>query len=182
MSSHSTLYNKLIDWHCIKHPTYALDNQPNDDSKPYLDALVENILLPIEKQFGEVTITYGFNSSRLNRFVQRTNSRDTGPKEDQHAALEYNLANRRICARDGASCDIAVKGYENRMHLVALFISEHLPFDRLYFYGSQSPLHISFGPNHSKYIQYRRTREDGRRVLGKVIKQQDALSYFSDPD
>ncbi|PML39510.1 hypothetical protein BCT77_10785 [Vibrio breoganii] len=176
------LLNKLIHWHQQAHPEYVGNNAPNPDSKLSLEQLVSQILVPIEAQLGEVTISYGFNNSELNRYIQRISPRDTGPKEDQHAASELNLAGNRICTRDGAACDLWVKGFEDKMHLVAKFITEHLPFDRLYYYGSDRPIHISFGPEHSRYIQYRRTREDGKRVLGKVIKFTESGDYFASLD
>ncbi|GAB7220279.1 hypothetical protein [Vibrio comitans] len=179
MATHLSLFNKLIDWHQAKHPEFNAPNEPQPDSAICLTSLVTEILEPIESKLGSVTITYGFNSGALNRYIQRVSAKDTGPKEDQHASMELNLAGKRICQREGAACDLLVEGYEQRMHLVAKFITEHLPFDRMYFYGSNKPLHISFGPDHSRYIQYRKTREDGKRVLGKVIKREQASVYFS---
>ncbi|GEA50055.1 hypothetical protein VIN01S_08590 [Vibrio inusitatus NBRC 102082] len=182
MTRNSQLIEKLINWHKQIHPDYCGSNTPSADSKSQLDDLVFHILKPLEEQFNEVIISYGFNSSELNRYVQRVNPRDTGPREDQHAASELNLAGNRICIRDGAACDLWVKGFEHKMHLVAKFITEHLPFDRLYYYGNDRPIHISFGPEHSRYIQYRRTRTDGKRVLGKVIKLAEASDYFASLD
>ncbi|GAM62963.1 hypothetical protein JCM19232_4640 [Vibrio ishigakensis] len=66
------------------------------------------------------------------------------------------------------------------MHKVALYITQNLPFDRLYFYGKDRPLHVSFGPDQSRYIQYRRTKENGDRVLAKVVKIDKAREYFAD--
>ncbi|MFA0357004.1 hypothetical protein AB4525_08820 [Vibrio breoganii] len=174
-----TIYDRLIHWHRQSHPEYTGSNTPSSDSNKSLEELAHHILEPIEAELGEVTVSYGFNSSELNRYVQRVNARDTGPKEDQHAAHELNLAGKRICTRDGAAADVWVKGYENKMNLVAKYIIEQLPFDRLYYYGPDRPIHISFGPEHSRYIQYRRTREDGKRVLGKVIKLANASDYFA---
>ncbi|WP_261833276.1 hypothetical protein [Vibrio ishigakensis] len=179
-ASHQILFDKLIDWHQHKHPEYAKANTPNPESEACLHELVSEILEPLQKALGEVSITYGFNSAELNRYVQRINAKDTGPKEDQHASKELNLKGKRICTRDGASCDLYVEGYENQMHKVALYITQNLPFDRLYFYGKDRPLHVSFGPDHSRYIQYRRTKENGDRVLAKVVKIDKAHEYFAD--
>lgn len=177
-ASYQNLFNKLINWHRIKHPAYGRANTPNPESEIYLNGLITEVLSPIQDALGDITITYGFNSAELNRYIQRTNAKDTGPKEDQHASKELNLNGKRICTRDSASCDIYVAGFEHQMHLVATFITQNLPFDRLYFYGKDRPLHVSFGPDHSRYIQYRRTKENGDRVLAKVVKIDSAAEYF----
>ena len=35
---------------------------------------------------------------------------------------------------------------------VAQWIVAHTPFDRLYFYGDDLPIHVSFGPNHDRQV------------------------------
>lgn len=35
---------------------------------------------------------------------------------------------------------------------VAQWVVANTPFDRLYFYGADKPIHVSFGPNHDRQI------------------------------
>ena len=47
---------------------------------------------------------------------------------------------------------------------VAEWIMTTLPFDRLYFYEADRPLHVSFGPNNSREAIEMRRQPSGRRV------------------
>jgi hypothetical protein len=51
----------------------------------------------------------------------------------------------RICDRGGAAVDFLV--VDENMLEVAEWIAAHLQFDRLYYYGTTRPLHVSFGPD-----------------------------------
>ncbi|MEZ8394586.1 hypothetical protein BCS65_12565 [Vibrio cyclitrophicus] len=102
------------------------------------------------------------------------------PDIDQHASMELNSQDSRICKRNGAACDIYVEGYEQRMDEVARFICTHLEFDRLYFYGKDKPLHISVGADNSKYALIRQRRSDGLRVNTKSAKGSATQALFDD--
>jgi hypothetical protein len=39
-----------------------------------------------------------------------------------------------------------------------------LPFDRIYYYGERSPIHVSFGPEAKGEFVEMRAMADGRRV------------------
>ena len=166
---------KLINWYTTKHNAYQSENTPlNTQSVEVLQQLCDNILTPLQKQFGKVTITYGFTTLALLKYIKKNCPGDMAPELDQHAAFELNSRNNRICKRDGAACDIYVEGYENQMHLIAQYVINELPFDRLYYYGKDRPIHISFGPDHSRYLHVKHRDENGKRNLGKGAKDNKA--------
>lgn len=174
--------SQLINWHLSKHPTFAENNNPTEQSAVQLTALTQKILTPTQQHFGELLITYGFTSHNLLRWIQTYSPGDMAPTLDQHASMEVNSKGNIICKREGAACDFFVCGYENRMHLVAKFIVEKLPFDRLYFYGKNSPIHISIGPENSQFVQLRHTNNAGKRVGGKRRSGIAALHFFDNLD
>ncbi len=54
------------------------------------------------------------------------------------------------------------------MGTIAKYIVKHSPFDRLYFYGRNKPLHVSIGPENSQFIQYMLpSQKSGRRYPSK---------------
>ena len=66
------------------------------------------------------------------------------PKLDQHAAHEINSKKTVICPRLGAAIDFLVQ--DENMREVSDWVAENTPFDRLYFYGEDMPVHVSYGP------------------------------------
>ncbi|WP_256360246.1 hypothetical protein [Methylomonas koyamae] len=70
------------------------------------------------------------------------------PKLDQHAAYELNSKKNLICPRLGAAVDFIVD--DENMREVADWIAENMPYDRLYFYGEDRPIHVSYGPDNKK--------------------------------
>lgn len=169
---------KLIDWYKQKHVSYQGDNRPSGDSQQQLALLEQQILIPIGNALGTTRITYGFTSHPLLLHILKHSPGDMAPDIDQHASMEVNSRGNRICKRGGAACDFYVEGFEQRMHEVAKFICENLDFDRLYFYGSDKPLHISIGPDNSHYALIRKTRSDGVRVNGKSAKGSSTPTLF----
>lgn len=125
-------------------------------------------------------MTYGYTSHPLLRWILKNSPGDMAPDIDQHASMELNSQDSRICKRNGAACDIYVEGYEQRMDEVARFICTHLEFDRLYFYGKDKPLHISVGADNSKYALIRQRRSDGLRVNTKSAKGSATQALFDD--
>ena len=100
--------------------------------------LAENILDPVIDYFGMVKLTYGFCSHELSLKVPGRND----PKLDQHSSMELNSKKKLICKRGGAAVDFLVE--DEDMLEVARWIVRGLPFDRIYFYGRNRPLHVSF--------------------------------------
>ena len=162
--------HQLINWYRHRHPEWQLikNNTPEtEDSLMWLKQLEDKILTPLANGFGNIVITYGFTSHELIRKVLKESPAHIAPDLDQHAAHEVNTKGTRICKRDGSACDIYIDGFENQMQVIARYIIENLEFDRLYFYGSSRPLHISVGPENSHFVQVMTTRADGKRHPGK---------------
>lgn len=120
-------------------------NLPKDpDTYTALFDLATNILDPLIEYFGMVQLTYGFSSAELSRKITKR----IAPELDQHACHEKKRTGEPFCGRPGAAVDFLVK-HEN-MRDVASWIVATLPFDRLYFYGENLPVHVSFGPQQKR--------------------------------
>lgn len=124
-----------------------------------LRALAETLLDPLADRYGgdRLVLAYGFCSADLRRWL---NQRDpaTGrkrgrvdPRRDQHAAAERTRTGRPVCDRGGAACDFYIAG-EPSDRLVDWILAAQLPFDSLYFYGRDRPIHLSHGPQHKRAI------------------------------
>jgi len=159
--------NQLLNWYQEKHPI-SIDNSPKEvESINSTLMLVETVLLPVIKKFGDIKITYGFVSPELNRYIQKNSSSGTYPSIDQHAASELNNVNNHICKRHGLACDFIVKGYEEQMDEVMLFIVNNLGFDKIYYYGNDRPLHVSVGNESERHLQVMNVSDKGRRIPGR---------------
>jgi len=95
-----------------------------------------------------VKLTYGFCSPELAKHI---NGR-IAPKLDQHAAHERNRLGNPICERLGAAVDFLVE--DEDMLEVAKWIGENIPFPRLYVYGPERPIHISYGPQRMRQVTF----------------------------
>jgi len=126
--------------------------------------LTREVLDPVMDYFGGIELTYGFAGAALARAVPGRND----PKRDQHASYERNTRGNRVCPRGGAAVDFLVP--DESMAEVACWVAEHTPFDRLYYYGDDRPVHVSIGPEQHREIVHMRTSENGRR-LPRVIKE-----------
>ena len=173
------MFNKLLNWYQHKHTEYQGENQSfQSESQLALHQLCEQLLEPIEKQFAEISITYGFTSFNLLKYIKKSSPGDMAPELDQHAAFELNSRGNRICKRDGAACDIVVKGYETQMHIIAQYVINELPFDMCYFSGSERPIHISFGPDHKRYLHVKQRDENGKRNVGRGATGDKAITLL----
>lgn len=159
------LIDKVVDWHLLSYP--HIDNTPNEQSIRAINDLCSNVLLPIENKFGETFITYGFTSQKLLKQIKKLNPSHIAPNLDQHASYEVNARSKVVCGRGGAACDIFVAGFENNMYEIAIWVADNLPFDRMYLYGEKRPIHISYGPDNSRFIQSMITKNNGRRFPGR---------------
>ena len=120
--------------------TTGLPNCPKQpESYTALYELAINILDPIIDYFGMIQLTYGFCSHDLGKHIKKR----VAPKLDQHAAHELNTKKNLICPRLGAAVDFIVE--DENMREVADWIATNTPFDRLYFYGEDRPVHVSYG-------------------------------------
>lgn len=128
------------------------------DSYRALRALAENILDPVIDWFGSIQLTYGFAGQEMTKLIPA----HIAPNLDQHAAHEHNRLRKPICQRLGAACDFLVA--DENMIEVARWVAANTPFDRLYVYGSDRPIHVSFGPEHKREIFEMVPTADGRRM------------------
>lgn len=111
-----------------------------------LHMLATELLVPIIDYFGMIRLTYGFAGPSLTRHIASR----IAPTLDQHAACELNRRGTPVCARLGAAVDFIVD--DEDMLEVAKWIADELPFDRMYIYGPDRPLHLSYGPEHNRQV------------------------------
>lgn len=137
----------------------GIQNYPvQPDSYNALYDLAVNVLDPVIDYYGMIRLTYGFCSHELGKHIKSR----VAPKLDQHAAHERNSKNNLICSRLGAAVDFIVD--DENMREVADWIASNTDFDRLYFYGDDRPIHVSYGPEHKKeYVDLLLT-EQGRLI------------------
>jgi DNA phosphorothioation-associated putative methyltransferase len=143
----------------------CLPNHPKQpDSYNALYDLVVNILDPVIDYFGMIKLTYGFCSHELSKHIKSR----VAPKLDQHAAHEINNKNNYICPRLGAAIDFIIE--DENMREVANWITANTAFDRLYFYGEDKPIHISYGPENKREYIDMLISKTGRRIPRKNCK------------
>lgn len=127
-----------------------------------LPRMVERVKIKLREQdidyFGMIRLTYGFCSPELAREIPGR----IDPKRDQHAAHELNRCGNLVCPRLGAAVDFVVE--DESMLEVAQWVVANTPFDRLYFYGDDLPLHVSFGPDHSRQVVRMLLGKSGRLI------------------
>ena len=128
----------------------TLENLPlQPETLEAIRQMEQQLLRPLLNHFGPFYISYGFAGPELLRAI-RARARLEGrnpqiaPHLDQHCGHELNRSGRRICTRDGIAVDLRVP--ERSSEEVAAWIIEKLPFDRLYLYGPDRPLHLSWAP------------------------------------
>jgi DNA phosphorothioation-associated putative methyltransferase len=120
--------------------------------------LAVHVLDPVIEYFGAIKLTYGFCSAALGRHITRR----VAHRIDQHAAFELADNGKAICSRGGAACDFIIE-YED-MEQVANWIIENVSFDRLYFYGPDRPLHVSYS-DRSECKSYRMVTTLGGHLM-----------------
>lgn len=146
----------------------GLPNLPKEaDSYTALLELALNVLDPVIEYFGMIRLTYGFCSSELARHIKAR----VAPKLDQHAAHEHNRVGKPICDRLGAAVDFLVE--DEDMSDVARWIDSNLEFDRLYLYGPNSPIHISYGPDAGRQVVIMEKARNSGRLIPKRISFQE---------
>jgi len=145
----------------------GLANRPEQpDSYTALLELALHVLDPVIDYFGMIRLTYGFCSPPLARQIPGR----IDPKRDQHAAHERNRYGHPVCDRLGAAVDFLIE--DENMLEVAQWIVVNTPFDRLYFYGADLPIHVSFGPNHDRQMVRMAMTTSGRRVPQVIAREQ----------
>jgi len=137
-------YRQLIECGETQHSTSLANCPKQPESYTALYDLALNILDPVIEYFGMISLTYGFCSHELGKHIKKR----VAPKLDQHASHELNTKKNLICPRLGAAVDFIVE--DENMREVADWVAENTPFDRLYFYGEDRPIHVSYGPDQKK--------------------------------
>ena len=128
-------------WHDAAACGQPIDNHPRAlETWTGLERLCSAVLDPAIDRFGSIELTYGFGGPTLARLIRRAHG-SIAPGLDQHAAHERSKSGRLICERGGAAVDFRVAGSSSRS--VALWIVANTPFDRLFFYGDDRPIHVS---------------------------------------
>jgi hypothetical protein len=131
----------------------------NPDSISALIALAENILDPIIRHYGRepFQLTYGFCSRDLKRYLAMRDAVTgekygiSSPHLDQHMAHEVNRNGKFYCNRLGAAADFCIFGVPSD-EVVEWILTAKLPFDSLYFYSANRPIHISYSPQTKRDI------------------------------
>ncbi len=137
----------------------AVSNVPKEQDTWQAIARLANVILdPLVDHFGPLELTYGFASPELARRIDAC----IAPSLDHHAGSERSSAGRLVCSRRGMACDLRIPGLSATM--VARYIAAKLPFDRLYLYGDERPLHVSVGPDESRQVTVMRMGPSGRLI------------------
>ena len=84
---------------------------------------------------------------------------------DQHASFELNSNGKRTCERVGAAVDLHVPG--TRASQVVAQVRRQ-PFDRIYFYGDDRPVHVSWSSTPVGYVTSMVPSATDRRVPRRV--------------
>jgi DNA phosphorothioation-associated putative methyltransferase len=154
-------YRQIIECGVTQQAT-GIPNLPKQaNSYNAIFDLAINILDPVIDYFGMIRLTYGFCSNELGKYIKKR----VAPKLDQHAAHELNTKKNLICPRLGAAVDFLVD--DENMREVADWIAENTPYDRLYFYGEDRPIHISYGPEQKKEYVNLVVTDSGKQVPRK---------------
>ena len=123
-----------------------------------LHDLSATILDPVIEYFGAIRLTYGFASRELTRHIPGR----IAPRLDQHASYELDRHGKMLCPRGGAACDFVVD--DEDMEDVAQWIMANLPFDRLYYYGNDRPIHVSYAEAPERLAYEMKATANGRRL------------------
>ncbi len=135
-----------------------MENKPLEiETYEALHELTTRVLDPVIDYFGMIKLTYGFCSGTLSKNIKGR----IAPELDQHSSCELKSDGEYICPRLGAAVDFIVE--DEDMHEVAVWVMDNTPFDRLYFYGSDRPIHVSFGPEFKNQIVVLLPAKNGKK-------------------
>ncbi|WP_281647955.1 hypothetical protein [Parendozoicomonas sp. Alg238-R29] len=184
MCSQHFTYRELI--HCGE--TFQRSDIPNLPQQPSswqaLSDLAIQLLDPVVEQFGPLKLSYGFCSPALSRARQalakeRNILPAIYPSLDQHVCHELNAKGQPVCERGGAACDFIVPGVSTLD--VTLWIARHLPFDRIYYYGSSNSVHVSYNQAaQCSEITVMTPKTAGRGYIPSTMKADKFLERFGD--
>ncbi len=151
------------------------DNRPRQAATyAAIAALGRDVLDPIAKALGRPLLTYGFAGPNLTRNIGGR----IAPRLDQHAGHELTVRGALVCPRLGQAVDLHVPGHDART-LAALIINQ-TPFDRLYFYGADRPVHVSRGPQESRSVVL--MRPTGGRLMPMRLSGEALRDWLRESD
>jgi putative transposase len=101
-------------------------------------------------------------------------NRRISPPIDQHASYELNTKGDLVCSRGGAAVDFSCVNVSSLQ--IAQWIAKNCPFDRLYFYGVERPIHVSIGPDKNRRIILMRKSETSDRRIPRKISNEDFIA------
>lgn len=137
-----------------QHYSDQIDPYPwSSESVDAIALLFLHIIDPIIDHFGlgSFHLTYGFCSIDLKRCIQTHKTGRICPAVDQHMAHELTPSGNYYCNRLGAAADFLIKDVKSNA-LVRHIKHTSLPFDSIYYYGEERPIHISYGHQHKRSI------------------------------
>lgn len=137
--------------------------------------LAVNLLDPIVDYFGMIELTYGFCSAELSKKIPGR----IAPKLDQHASHELNRLGKPICNRGGAAVDFIVENED--MFEVSQWIAENLEFDRLYYYGKDRPIHLSFSVTPAKQVTVMNCSVKAQKLIPSTYTSNKFIKLDSSP-
>lgn len=143
----------------------GLANRPREaDTYTALYELAKRVLDPVIDYFGMIRLTYGFCSQELAKEIKGR----IAPELDQHAGHERKRTGKPVCERLGAACDFLVE--DEDMEEVANWVFDNTEADRVYFYGKDRPIHVSYSQTPARQLVAMMPTSSGRRVP-RVIRK-----------
>lgn len=162
--------------HCGE--TFAGTGTPNlpraGETYNALYELATRILDTVIEYFGSIRLTYGFCSPELSKLIPGR----IAPKLDQHCSHELARNGKAICERGGAACDFIVE--DEDMFEVAQWVFENTPVDRIYVYGRDRPIHVSYSSKPSQVAFQMITSGAGRILPRQISKAETKQLAFVD--
>lgn len=150
----------------------TVENVPRRNATyEFMRQLANDILEPCLSEFGNLKLTYGFCGKSLSRAIKNGNG-GIYPALDQHAGMELKASGHMICPRGGMAADFHC--FPASSLQVAKFVVETLPFDRLYFYGKERPIHVSVNRELASQIVIMRTINT--RIIPRRLDKEAFLS------
>lgn len=157
-------YRDLIECGETQARTYLANRPREADTYTALYDLATQVLDPVIDYFGMIKLTYGFCSEELAKKI----SGRIAPKLDQHAGHERKRNGKPVCERLGAACDFLVE--DEDMEEVANWVFENTEVDRIYFYGKDKPIHVSYSQTPARQFVVMTLMPSGTRVP-RVIRK-----------
>lgn len=144
-------------WHVRAAKGIILPNRPiQPQTWAAIAGMQRDLLSPLEKQFGVLTLTYGFAGPELVKAIKKRAREgnwlpNISPATDQHAGHELNTWGNPICKRGGIAVDLRVPGVPS--DVVWTWAIANLPFDRIYLYTPEQSFHMSWVEPHLRHGQ-----------------------------